>query len=133
MNKNRSKAKKITRWVNLVSWSVIGFGLIGYLPTVYFHNPVPSIVLAAMAVIPYAIKLGRPLRGAVVAGALGALAGISIVNSLPPTIAPPEVQLHFAMKYIGAVAGFCACVGALFGYMALQRHRQSEEEWKQRS
>jgi hypothetical protein len=32
MTDAKSTAKKVTRWVNLILWSAIGFFLIGYLP-----------------------------------------------------------------------------------------------------
>jgi hypothetical protein len=136
MNPDKPKAKRIARWINLVTWSAIGFFAIGYLPACIF-GPAPesakwaiiiSMAGTVMAVIPYAVRIGRPVKSALIAALLGAVAGIGIVNAfLTRGMIPPQ-----GLWYVAATAFFCAGVGALFGYMALQRYRQVEQEWEDR-
>jgi membrane associated rhomboid family serine protease len=90
-----------------------------------------TIAVSAMAVIPYASRLARPVRSALVAGALGAISGISMVAVLTEGwMGTSQALIDFAVQYVCAVGGFCAGVGALFGHLARQRRRQAEEEWK---
>ena len=123
MTDAKSKAKRITRWVNLVMWSIIGFFLIGYLPSLEARaghlRPemavMITIALAAMGVIPYASKIGRPLKSGLIAVMLGLVAGASMGGGL---------------TYLCATGAFCGGVGAVFGHLSQQRRRQAEEEWK---
>ena len=136
MNPDKPKAKRIARWINLVTWSAIGFFAVGYFPA-YISEPAwairISMTAAAMAVIPYAVRIGRPLKSALIAALLGAVTGVGIINAfLSLGMIPPQGMGNFAAKYVAATAFFCASVGALFGYMALQRHRQVEQEWEDR-
>lgn len=134
MTDAKSTAKKITRWVNLVLWSAIGFFLIGYLPAAHLQPSVAitvTVAVSAMAVIPYASRLARPMRSAIVAGVLGAISGVAMVAVLTAgTMSSSQALTDFAVRHVCAVGGFCAGVGALFGHLARQRRRQAEEEWK---
>jgi hypothetical protein len=129
MSPDKAKIKKVTRRINLVMWSAMGFLLLGYLPTAYLHSPKVSMVVAAMAVIPYGMKIARPVWAGVVSGLLGAATGAAAANALSAGLAPHAVMSAW-LQYIAATGGFCAAIGALFGYLAHQRHRQTEEEWK---
>ena len=64
--------------ISQVTWSMALFFALGYLPTLLFHRPDPSVVLAAMAVIPFGAR-ARSVRGGVLRGlGLGAIAGVTI-------------------------------------------------------
>ena len=123
--RKRTAARRLTVAIYLAG----GFYALGFVPGHYLHTPVWSIVAAAMAAIPLGIKLGRPVRACVICGLLGAVAGAGVAVALVGT-APvaPEARSAFCLKYVAAIGGFCAAVGALFGYMALQRHRQAQQE-----
>ena len=134
MTAPQSSIKKATRWMNLIVWSGIGFFLIGYLPAAHLRQNLAvtvTVALSAMAVIPYASRLARPLRSALLAGMLGAISGISMVVVLTSgALVSSQALTDFTVRYVCATSGFCAGVGALFGHLARQRRRQAEEEWK---
>jgi hypothetical protein len=123
MTAPQSSVKKITRWVNLVLWSGMGFFLVGYLPAAHLGSQLAvtiTVALSAMGVIPYASKIGDPLKSGLVAGLLGIVAGSSMA------------AMGGGVTYLCAIGAFCAGVGAVFGHLARQRRRQAEEEWKQK-
>ena len=131
MTGDKTKVKRITRWINLIVWSVLGFSVAGLLPAMYFHKPTISMALAAVGVIPYASKIARPVRSGLVAGLLGTISGISMVNALMSgTALSQQAAADIAVRYVGATGAFCVGVGVLFGYLAQQRKRQAEDDWK---
>jgi hypothetical protein len=122
MSRDLSTIKKITRKLNLVVWSILGFFLVGYLPAKANLRPqlavTLTVALSALGVIPYASKIARPMKSALIAGLLGLVAGASLAAT------------GGGLTYLFSTGGFCAGVGALFGHLARQRRRQAEEEWK---
>ncbi len=118
MSRNPSTIKKITRRVNLILWSGIGFFLVGYLASTHLRPQMAvtvTVALSAIGVMPYASRIAHPLKSGLVAGLLGAVAGAAMGGGL---------------TYLCAMGAFCAGVGAVFGYLAQQRRRQAEDEWK---
>lgn len=139
MTKDLPRAKRIGRRFNLVVWSLMGFFLAGYLPSLAAQakhiSPqlavTISLALAAMGVIPYAAKIGHPLKSALVAGMLGALTGLALTSSFlsaDPTMANQARSLQW--KYAGGIAFFCALIGATFGHLARRRRQRAQDEWR---
>jgi hypothetical protein len=137
MKPDQKKSKKISRWINLVVWSIVGFFLLGYLPTYLLQSskgPICSMVAAAMAVIPYASWIARPVRSALVSLGLGLLTGLAVANVLARLNLPgPEAQAmtNFASSFLLATVGLCTAVGAIFGYLGMLRQRRTEREWQE--
>lgn len=120
-----TKAKRLTRKINIVTWSMLGFLMLGYMPTTYLNTPVVSMVAAAMAVIPYGMWLAAPIKAAVVGIILGLLSGAAAAQAMSAGLFIGSELL----TYIVSPAIFCGLVAGLFGYMAQLRRRQLEQEW----
>ncbi len=123
--------RKIHRVVNLVVWSIIGFFALGYFLTNWMGSPILSMPLAAMAVIPYGVRICRPLRAGLVGLGLGTVAGLAIANSLAGGVPlAGRDMLALAGTYVGATAVLCTAVAALFGYSGRRRRQAIERQWK---
>ena len=85
-----------------------GYLAVGYLPTVYFRTPKVSLVIAAMAVIPYASWIAKPFKAALVAAGLGLCAGAAMIGEFNGT---NIVTADFTTTYLLVFGGFCGCVG----------------------
>ena len=66
--------KRISR----VTWSMALFFALGYLPTLLCHRPDPSVVLAAMVVIPFGARARSVRAGALRGLGLGTIIGVTI-------------------------------------------------------
>lgn len=150
---NPKKTNKIARWMNIVAWTITGFALLGYLPTLLMRNPTISMVGGAIAVIPFASWAARPLRGLLVGAALGLICGLTLTlaihqftqndarqNPADPTALLPATHpvvvyrtMHAAPVspiFLGATVVMCSAVGGLFGYMGSRRKKHIEQQWQ---
>ena len=123
--KSSAALRRVTRGI----WWCVGFGFLGYYPTVKLETPVISLVCAICLVIPLASKCARPLKAALLGGGLGLLSGLSIVSGLTAVHGGPLPPRPVATHILAAM-GSCAAVAALFGHLGRKRLEKTERQWE---
>lgn len=112
-------------------WSCAAFFSAGYFPSRMSKEPVASMVLAAVLIIPFGMRSKSIRQGLFRGIALGLIAGIAALSGLAPkTPMTPQALSHLAMVCIGGTVAMSAAVSALFAHLAKQRRRRIEDEWK---
>jgi len=94
-------------------------------------SPVASMAAAACLVIPLGSRAGSLARALLRGAALGALAGAGICGALAfgRNVAPQQLT-RLAAVYVGATAGMCAAVAALFFHLAGRRKQLIDDDWR---
>jgi hypothetical protein len=126
------------RRVTRVVWSIMGLAAIGYLPTLWLKDPRPSMILAAMAVIPFAATAATLPRGLGRGAGLGLVAGLSIamavqhlaIQQAGPQLNPAALQQSAWSCTLGT-ALLCAGVGLVFAVLARRRRMLIDRQWDQ--
>ena len=140
MKSSRHASRHVQKQVRRVIWTIMGFYLIGTVPTLIWKDARPSMVLAAMAVIPLVVHSRKLLHAVAKAAGLGMTAGAAMAMVLfnhlrqasPP--APPEALAAFqrtAWTCILGTALLCAAVGGVFSLLARRRRRLVDRQWEQ--
>jgi len=124
--------KRIAR----VVWSIAGFYALGYFPTVWLKDPRPSMIAAAMGVIPFVIGARRIRQGVLRGAGLGLVAGLSLATGIlnlarrvGPDVDWPRLQ-QAAWTYTLATALLCAAVGLVFSLLGRRRRTLIDRQWQ---
>jgi len=93
------------------------------------RNPMLSMVLVALAIVPFGATAAG-VRGGIFRGlGLGLIAGVAISVALVQHVRDRQYIAQVPPIYIAATAGMCTVIAALFAHMAAKRRRLIEQEW----
>lgn len=132
MSRRKGGTKRRNKALTVI-YSVMGFFSLGYFPTVLlreFFGPQAAMVLAAVAIIPFGMRVGGILKGFACGLGLGVLSGGAIsIGLIHRQAIPPERIGQAAVVYALSTALFCGVIAALFAYLGRNRRRRINAEW----
>ncbi len=126
---NRRRNKALT-----VLYCFMGFLALGYFPTIFLREnfgPQLSMIVVAVAIIPFGAKAGSVLSGLGRGAALGLVGGAALPIALLQRFAiPPDQIERTTALYTLATAMLCTAVAGLFAHMAKRRRERIDAEWR---